>query len=209
MEPIIIGVAGGSGSGKTYVTKEILKVTGANRACRIPYDAYYRDLSDMPAAEREHVNFDHPDALESDLLATHLDALRAGESINIPSYDFVTHTRRERTEACPPSPVVIVEGLLIFWEEALRTRFDLKVFVDTSDDLRIIRRIQRDTMERGRDVESVIRQYLESVRPMHLEFVEPSKRYAVVIIPYDGDNPAAVDLISGRLHALLDDSGMS
>lgn len=207
MKPIIIGVAGGSGSGKTSVTREILQIAGADRVRCIPHDAYYRDLSDLPKADREHVNFDHPNALETDLLAAHLAALRSGQTVGIPIYDFATHTRKKATQSCTPSPVIIVEGLLIFWEESLRTRFDLKVYVDTSDDLRIIRRIQRDTVERGRDVQAVIQQYLESVRPMHLEFVEPSKRYADVIIPYDGHNPAAVELISGRLRALLDAHG--
>jgi uridine kinase len=199
MEPVVIGVAGGSGSGKTSVTREILKIAGADRVRCISHDSYYRD--------REAVNFDHPDALETELMAEHLRALLSGQTIEIPIYDFATHTRGDETLSCEPSPVIIVEGLLIFWEEALRMLFDLKVFVDTSDDLRIIRRIQRDTAERERDVDSVIQQYLESVRPMHLEFVEPSKRYADVIIPYDGHNPAAVDLISGRLRALLDAHG--
>lgn len=204
MEPVIIGVAGGSGSGKTSVTQEILRIAGADRVRCISHDSYYRDLSNLDKGDREAVNFDHPDALETDLMAEHLKALLSGQAVEIPLYDFATHIRRRETLTCEPSPVIIVEGLLIFWEEALRKLFDLKVFVDTSDDLRIIRRIQRDTVERGRSVESVIEQYLESVRPMHLEFVEPSKRYADVIIPYDGHNPAAVELISGRLRALLD-----
>ena len=207
MEPVIIGVAGGSGSGKTSVTKEILKIAGADRVHCIPHDAYYRDLGDLPEAARDQVNFDHPDALETELLASHLETLRSGQPVEIPIYDFTTHTRGSKTMPCAPSSVIIVEGLLIFWEEALRELFDLKIYVDTSDDLRIIRRIQRDTVERGRDVQSVIHQYLESVRPMHLEFVEPSKRYADVIIPYDGRNPAAVELISGRLRSLLDAHG--
>ena len=207
MEPVIIGVAGGSGSGKTSVTKEILKIAGADRVRCIPHDAYYRDLGDLPEAARDQVNFDHPDALETELLASHLETLRSGQPVEIPIYDFTTHTRGSKTMPCAPSSVIIVEGLLIFWEEALRELFDLKIYVDTSDDLRIIRRIQRDTVERGRDVQSVIHQYLESVRPMHLEFVEPSKRYADVIIPYDGRNPAAVELISGRLRSLLDAHG--
>lgn len=203
MAPVIIGVAGGSGSGKTSVTQEIVKLVGGEDVRCLSHDSYYRDLSDLSAEERDNANFDHPDALETRLMVAHLEALRAGRSVEIPIYDFTTHTRKEETGTCTPSPIILVEGLLIFWEEALRRLFDLKIFVETSDDLRIIRRIQRDTVERGRDVKSVVQQYLESVRPMHLEFVEPSKRYADVIIPYDDHNPAAVELISGRLLALL------
>ena len=203
MEPVVIGVAGGSGSGKTSVTNEIVKLAGADRVQCISHDSYYRDLGALPEAEREQVNFDHPDALETRLLAAHLQALRNGQAAQIPIYDFATHTRNTETRICVPSSVIIVEGLLILWEDALRPLIDLKIYVETSDDLRIIRRIQRDTLERGRSVESVVEQYLKSVRPMHLEFVEPSKRYADIIIPYDDRNPAAIKLISGRLHALF------
>jgi uridine kinase len=203
-EPVIIAVAGGSGSGKTSVTNEVVKLAGCDQVRCISHDSYYRDLGALSAKDREHVNFDHPDALETELLVSHLAALKCWQAVDIPLYDFTTHRRKQQTETCAPSPVVIVEGVLILWEEALRSLFDLKIYVETSDDLRIIRRIQRDTVERGRTVQSVIEQYQESVRPMHLEFVEPSKRYADVIIPYDDHNPAAVELISGRLRALLE-----
>lgn len=204
VDPVIIGVAGGSGSGKTSVTHEIVKLAGADQVRCISHDSYYHDLSGLPPAKREHVNFDHPNALDTKRLVAHLKALRQWEAVDIPIYDFATHTRSHKTRPCPPSPVVIVEGLVILWEETLRAQFDLKLYVDTADDLRIIRRIQRDTRERNRSTQSVIEQYIESVRPMHLEFVEPSKRYADIIIPYDNHNPAAIALISGRIQALLE-----
>lgn len=204
MNPVIIAVAGGSGSGKTSVVSRIAELAGQDHVRCISHDSYYRDLSALPEPERDTVNFDHPDALDTKLLAAHLAALRKWRPVDIPIYDFATHTRRAETETCTPSPVIIVEGLLILWEEILRPLFDLKLYVDTSDDVRLIRRIQRDTAERGRSVESVIDQYQASVRPMHLEFVEPSKRYADIIIPYDNRNPAAEELISGRLRALLE-----
>jgi len=207
MKPVVIGIAGGSGSGKTSVVQEIIKMSGTTRILCISHDAYYHDLEHLPEEERSNHNFDHPDALDTGLLVQHLHALQAGRSVKLPIYDFSTHTRKKETKSVSPSPVILVEGMLILWEEQLRSMFDLKLFVHTSDDLRIIRRIQRDTVDRGRSVQSVIKQYLSSVRPMHQEFVEPSKQYADLIIPYDQHNPAAIDLISRKLHPFPLESG--
>ncbi len=200
---ILIGVAGGSGSGKTTVSQAILDRVGPDRIAYLQHDSYYRDRSHLPPEERANVNFDHPDALESELLALHLASLKAGQAVEVPIYDFTTHTRKAETERVPPRKVVLVEGILIFAESALRELMDIKVFVDTDADLRFIRRLQRDLTERGRTVESVIRQYTETVRPMHLEFVEPSKRYADVIVPEGGFNVTAVDMIVARIKDMI------
>ncbi|HIQ02464.1 MAG TPA: uridine kinase [Anaerolineales bacterium] len=202
--PIIIGVAGGTGSGKTTVAMEILQRVGAEHIAYIPHDAYYRDLSHLPPAQRARVNFDHPDSLETELLIQHLKRLREGESVEIPVYDFTTHTRSRETRRVGPAPVILVEGILVFSEPALRDLFDVKLYVDTDADIRIIRRLQRDVQERGRTLESVIQQYLTTVRPMHLEFVEPSKRYADVIIPEGGFNEVAIEMVAARIRGLLD-----
>jgi uridine kinase len=203
--PVIVGVAGGTASGKTTISEAILERVGQERVALIQHDAYYRDLSHLPLEERRQVNFDHPDSLESDLLVTHLDALCRGESIRIPVYDFAAYVRRAEVCCVEPKPVILVEGILIFSEVELRSRFDIKVYADTDADLRLIRRLRRDVSERQRTVDSVIEQYLNTVRPMHLEFVEPSKRYADVIIPTGGFNTIAVDMVATRVLAMAQD----
>ena len=201
---LVIGVAGGTASGKTTVVEAILDRVGRERIAHIQHDSYYKDLSHLPLAERRQFNFDHPDALDTALLIQHLRALRQGHSVEVPTYDFATYCRLPQTRTVHPRPVVIVEGILILAESALRELIDLKIYVDTDADLRFIRRLKRDIAERGRTMESVIEQYLTTVRPMHLEFVEPSKRYADVIIPLGGYNVAALELVTARILALLD-----
>jgi uridine kinase len=201
--PVVIGIAGGTGSGKTTVAQVILRRSGAGRLALLPHDAYYRDLQNLPPAQRTLVNFDHPESLETTLMVEHLRRLRQSEAVEIPVYDFTTHTRTPRTERVEPQPVILVEGILIFAEPALLPLFDVKIFVDTAPDIRFIRRLQRDMLERGRTVESVIRQYETTVRPMHLEFVEPSKRHADVIIPEGGLNTVAMDMVVARIESLL------
>jgi uridine kinase len=203
MRPITIGVAGGTGSGKTTVALKVLERVGFDHAAYMPHDAYYRDASDLPPAERAQLNFDHPDSLDNDLLIEHLRQLQAGQAVEIPVYDFKTHSRLSETRHVDPQPVILVEGLLIFADKRLRDLMDMKVFVDTDADLRLIRRLQRDIEERGRSALSVINQYLRTVRPMHLEFVEPSKRYADVIIPEGGFNEVAIDMVATRLRSLI------
>jgi uridine kinase len=204
MKPIVIGVAGGTGSGKTTVANEILQEVGAEHVAYIPHDAYYRELGHLTQEERAKVNFDHPDSLESELLVKHLKALIEGQTIKVPIYDFTTHMRTEQTRPVGPAPVVLVEGILIFVEPELRELFDVKLYVDTDADVRFIRRLQRDVQERGRSVESVCEQYLSTVRPMHIEFVEPSKRHADVIIPEGGFNEVAIAMVAARLRSMLE-----
>ncbi len=199
----MIAIAGGSGSGKTTVANAILQRVGAHRIAYLPHDAYYRDLKDLPLAQRTQVNFDHPNSLETDLLVQHIQQLKSWQSIELPIYDFTMHSRTTRTILIQPQGVILVEGILIFNEKALRDLFDVKIFVDTDADLRFIRRLQRDISERGRTTESVIKQYLTTVRPMHLEFVEASKRYADVIIPEGGMNTVALDMVIARIESLL------
>jgi uridine kinase len=201
--PIVIGIAGGTGSGKTTVAEVILKRVGADRIAFLAHDAYYRDLEALPRAQRDTINFDHPDSLETDLMVRHLEALRRWEAVEIPVYDFTIHSRTARTLRIEPQPVILVEGILVFAEPALRSLFDVKIFVDTDPDIRFIRRLQRDIEERGRTAGSVIQQYQTTVRPMHLEFVEPSKRYADVIIPEGGLNTVAMDMVVARTQSLL------
>jgi uridine kinase len=203
MQPIVIGVAGGTGSGKTTVASRILERVGAEHITYIAHDAYYRDLGHLPERLRAQVNFDHPDALETELLIDHLKKLRAGKPVEIPIYDFTTHTRTERTRQVEVGPVVIIEGILVFVEAELRKLFDVKIYIDTDADVRFIRRLRRDIEERDRSVESVCEQYLSTVRPMHLEFVEPSKRYADVIIPEGGFNEVAIEMVAARIRGLL------
>ncbi len=205
MRPITIGVAGGTGSGKTTVALKILERVGFDHVAYIPHDAYYRDARDLPPAERAKLNFDHPDSLDNDLMIEHLKLLQAGQSVEIPVYDFKTHSRLAETRHVDPQPVIMVEGILIFADKRLRELMDMKIFVDTDADLRLIRRLQRDIEERERSPMSVINQYLRTVRPMHLEFVEPSKRYADVIIPEGGFNEVAIDMVATRLRVLADD----
>jgi uridine kinase len=200
---VVIGVAGGTGSGKTTVAEAIVARIGADRIAYLQHDSYYRDLSGVERARLLHHNFDHPDALESELLAEHVRQLKANRPIAVPVYDFTRHVRTGATRTVEPRGVVLVEGILIFTEALLRDLFDIKIFVDTDADLRFIRRLRRDLVERGRSVESVITQYLETVRPMHLEFAEPSKRWADLIIPEGGFNPVALDVVCARVEALL------
>lgn len=201
--PLVIGIAGGSGSGKTTVAQAILQRVGADRIAFLQHDSYYKDLRGLPPAQRNEFNFDHPNSLETDLLIEHITALRQGKAVAVPIYDFSTDSRTARTFTLQPRSVIIVEGILIFTEPALRDVFDIKIFVDTDADLRFIRRLERDITERGRTTESVIKQYLHTVRPMHLEFVEPSKRYADIIIPEGGHNTAALDMVVARVEALF------
>ena len=206
MQPIILGVAGGSGSGKTTIVEEIVRALGSDRVSVIHHDSYYCDRSSVPAEERESINYDHPDALETGLLVRHLQELRAGRAAEVPVYDFSTHTRTGRVVQVQPSPVVIVEGILILAERALRELMDIRVFVRTDADLRVIRRIERDLAERERSLESVVEQYMKTVRPMHLEFVEPSERWAHVIIPEGGYNRVGVEMLIARIRALGSES---
>jgi uridine kinase len=201
--PVIIGIAGGTGSGKTTVANVILERVGAESIAMLPHDAYYKDLKDLPKAQRDIINFDHPDSLASDLLVEHIIALRKGTAVDIPIYDFTSHTQTDQTRHIDPQPVILVEGILIFAEPTLREQFDMKIFVDTPPDIRFIRRLIRDMEERGRTLDSVIQQYESTVRPMHLEFVEPSKRYADVIIPEGGLNTVAMDMVVARIESLL------
>jgi uridine kinase len=206
--PLTIGIAGGTGSGKTTVARAILDRVGADHIAIIPHDAYYKDLTALAPGLRAQINFDHPDSLDTPLLIDHLRQIRAGQSIDLPVYDFKTHNRTPQTIRIDPKSVVMVEGILIFMEPVLRELLDIKIFVDTDADIRFIRRLQRDIAERGRSSESVIRQYLETVRPMHLEFVEPSKRYADVIIPEGGLNTVAMDIMVARIQSLLYNRGL-
>jgi len=200
---MIIGISGGTGSGKTTVAKRIISTIGEANAVYLQQDSYYLNLGDMPLDSRRHVNFDHPDALDNVLLLNHLEALKAGECIERPVYDFVTHARKAETVRLEPLPVIIVEGILIFFDSRMRRLMDVKIFVDCDADVRFIRRLDRDLRERGRTVESVVEQYITTVRPMHLQFVEPSKRYADVILPEGGFNEAGIDLIIGKIRSVL------
>lgn len=202
-DPLVIGIAGGSGSGKTTVAQEILQRVGPDRIAFLQHDSYYKDLSGLPPVQLAQVNFDHPNSLETDLLTQHIASLRDGMTVEVPIYDFSTDSRTAKTFTVQPRNVILVEGILIFTEAALRKMFDVKIYVDTDADLRFIRRLERDLAERGRTTESVIKQYQSTVRPMHLEFVEPSKRYADVIIPEGGFNTAALDMVVARIDALL------
>ena len=204
--PIVIGIAGGTGSGKTTVAHMIVERVGAQYIAYLPHDAFYRDLSHLPPEKRAEVNFDHPNSLETELLIQHIQQLKAGQPIDLPIYDFKTHTRTSQTRPLHPQPIILVEGILIFAEPKLLPLYDIKIFVDTDADIRFIRRLQRDIQERGRTTESVIDQYLATVRPMHLEFVEYSKRYADIIIPEGGFNTVAIDMVVARVLELLQNS---
>jgi uridine kinase len=200
---MIIGICGGTGSGKTTVANRILESVSAAEIVFIQQDLYYRNLKDMPLDYRNAANFDHPDAIDNELLANHLKKLNAGEPVELPIYDFRTHSRLPDTTPIEAKPIVIVEGILIFAEARLREQMDIKVFVDTPDDIRFIRRLRRDIAERGRTLDSVIEQYVATVRPMHMQFIEPSKRFADVIIPEGGHNLVSIDLISGKIREKL------
>jgi uridine kinase len=200
---MIIGICGGTGSGKTTVANRILESVRADEVVFIQQDLYYRDLKDMPLDYRNAANFDHPDAVDNELLINHLKKLNAGEPVELPIYDFKTHSRLPATTRVESKPIVIVEGILIFAEPRLLEQMEVKIFVDTPDDLRFIRRLRRDIAERGRTLDSVIDQYIATVRPMHMQFVEPSKRFADVIIPEGGHNLVSIDLISGKIRERL------
>ena len=201
--PLIIGVAGGSGSGKTTLASSILEAIGEDRIAFLPHDAYYRDQSYKTFEERLLVNYDHPDSLETELLIKHIQSLKRGEAVDMPVYDFKQHTRASTTVHIQPKPIILVEGILIFVEPKLRNQCSMKLYVDTDQDICFIRRLLRDVTERGRTVESVIDQYLKTVRPSFIEFVEPTKRFADVIIPEGGMNTVASDMVIARLKALL------
>jgi uridine kinase len=201
--PIVIGIAGGSGSGKTTLAELIIDRVGSDQIAYLPHDAYYKDLSNLPPNQRAAVNFDHPDSLDNKLLIQHVELLKRYKPVDLPTYDFKKHTRMDSTVKIDPHPVIMVEGILIFAEPTLRKLLDVKIFVDTDSDIRFIRRLDRDIEERGRSVNSVVRQYLATVRPMHLEFVEPSKRYADMIVPEGGLNAVAMEMVVARLEALL------
>ncbi|HXU45568.1 MAG TPA: uridine kinase [Thermoanaerobaculia bacterium] len=202
-EPRVLGVAGGTGSGKTTVVRSILEAVGPDRIALIEQDNYYGDVDWRSEAELLHHNFDHPAALDNDLLVQHVRDLKAGRAVEVPVYDFVRHRRTDRTRRVEPRPVVLLEGILIFGEPSLRDLQDFKVYVDTDADIRLIRRLRRDLTERGRTVDDVLRQYQETVRPMHLEFVEPSKRWADIIIPEGGENRVALEMVVARVEQLL------
>ena len=201
--PVIIGIAGGTGSGKTTVARAIYDRVGPDRIEWIAHDSYYRNFDALAPEERAKINFDHPDSLESELLMRHLDALCKGSAVEVPVYDFATHSRKAETQRVEPRRVIIVEGILVLAEPELRKRIDIKLFVDTPADIRFVRRLTRDIESRGRSLPSVVQQYLDTVRPMHEEFVEPSKRYADLIIPEGGENQVAIDAIIARVERLL------
>jgi uridine kinase len=199
--PFVVGIAGGTGSGKTTVAHKLASAMPPGRCVTLEHDAYYRDQGHLAPDERARINFDHPASLESALLVEHLRALRDGRAVEVPLYDFATHTRRRETRAVAPARVIIVEGILVFTEAALRDQMDLKIFVDT--DIRLMRRIRRDLEQRGRTFQSVRDQYYATVRPMHIEHVEPTKRWADLIIPEGGDNRVALDVLLGQLWRIV------
>lgn len=205
--PLTIGIAGGTGSGKTTVANVILERVGRDRIAYLPHDAYYRDLGDLPYDQKAAMNFDHPDSLETELMIKHILELKKANAVEIPVYDFSTHSRTSKTIRVEPRAVIIVEGILLFVDKQLRDLLDIKIFVDTDADIRFIRRLQRDITERGRTTDMVVQQYLSTVRPMHLEFVEPSKRYANIIIPEGGLNEIAMDMVIARIEMLLSKRG--
>jgi len=203
--PFVVGISGGTGSGKTTVAHKLSSAMPPGRCVTIEHDAYYHDQGHLPPEARETINYDHPRALESSLLAEHLRALRDGGAVEVPIYDFATHTRRREARPVGPARVIIVEGILLFTEAALREQIDIKIFVDTDPDIRLMRRIRRDLEQRGRTFQSVRDQYYATVRPMHLEHVEPSKRWADLILPEGGDNRVAVDVLLGHLLRIASD----
>ena len=199
---VVIGVAGGSGSGKTTVVRRIVESLGSDQVTVLEHDRYYRYRSDLRLEERAALNYDHPDSLETDLLVQHVEQLRAGQTVEVPLYDFTRYARLDATDHAQPRRAIIVEGILIFADAPLRGLLDVKVFVDADDDVRFIRRLRRDVAERGRTMESVIEQYQNTVKPMHLEFVEPSKRYADVIVPQGGHNTVAIGMLLTLIRSL-------
>jgi uridine kinase len=200
--PVTIAVAGGTGSGKTTISNALLERVGSQNIAYLPHDAYYKDLPSIPVANHL-LNFDHPDALETSLMAEHVRRLQTWEDVEIPVYDFTINERMAEKKLVRAQPIILVEGILIFAEAELRSLFDVKIYVDTDADIRFIRRLKRDIAERGRTADSVIHQYLSTVRPMHLEFVEPSKRYADVIVPEGGFNMVAIDMLADRIRSMM------
>ena len=203
MGSLVVGIAGGTGSGKTTVAKTIGAALPEQGVAMIEFDAYYRDRPDLGLEERAKINFDHPEALEIELLVEHLDRLKAGAGVDVPIYDFKAHRRLAESRRVEPARVVLVEGILVFVDHRVRDRLDMKIFVDTDADIRVFRRIRRDMEHRGRSFESIRDQYYKTVRPMHLQFVEPSKRWADLIIPEGGNNKVALDLIISKLESVL------
>jgi uridine kinase len=201
--PFVVGIAGGTGSGKTTVAHKLASAMPTGRCVSIEHDAYYRDQGHLSPEERATINYDHPASLESALLTGHLRELRAGHAVDVPIYDFASHTRRRETRRVEPARVIVVEGILVFTEAALREQMDIKIFVDTDPDIRLMRRIRRDLEQRGRTFQSVRDQYYATVRPMHIEYVEPTKRWADLIIPEGGDNRVALDILLGRLWRIV------
>ncbi len=199
MKPFMVGIAGGTGSGKSTIAQKIREGIPDGACATLDHDSYYREHPELTGEERALVNYDHPDALDNDLLLRHLDALRSGCAVDVPIYDFVTHSRKRETRRVEPRPVVVVEGILTFVDPRVRERLDVKIFVDTDPDIRVFRRIRRDMEHRGRTFQQVREQYYTTVRPMHLQFVEPSKRWADLIIPEGGNNSVAIEMIIGRL----------
>jgi len=200
---LVVGIAGGSGSGKSTIVAALVSQVGTTNVSFLHHDSYYKDLSHLTIEERARSNFDHPDSLETTMLVKHIEQLRRGECIDVPTYDFTTHTRAQELRRVEAKEVVIVDGILIFYEPTLREMFDVRIFVDTDPDIRFIRRLKRDMKERGRSPESIISQYENIVRPMHMEFVEPTKRYAHVIIPEGGHNTVALDMVTSRIREKL------
>jgi uridine kinase len=203
MKPFIIGIAGGSGSGKSTVARNVAQALHAESVAFIDMDAYYLNFAHLPLAERRAINWDHPDAFDWELLVGQLARLAAGESIEKPVYDFVTHTRSDRCQVVPPANVVVIDGILLFTDPRVRDLCDVKMFVDADADIRLMRRIRRDMVKRGRPLDEILDQYVKTVQPMHLQFVEPSKRYADVIIPRGGHNPVAIEMIVAKIHRRL------
>jgi uridine kinase len=207
-EGILIGITGASGSGKTLVAENIYKQLGSENVVIMEEDSYYRDLSKIPFDERSGLNFDHPDAFDHELLSRHIQELLSGETIAHPVYDYTTHSRKEETKTVGPHRIVVLEGILILNEPSLRDQMDIKVFIDTAPDICFIRRLRRDIEQRRRDVNSVINQYMETVRPMYFQFIEPSKRHADIIIPQGGKNVVAIDILTTKIKSLLQEMGV-
>ncbi len=205
--PLVVGIAGGTASGKTTVARKIHQALSESRVAFVDQDSYYKDLSALSLAERQTVNFDHPDAFDTDLLVSHILELKAARAIDKPVYDYVQCTRTGRSNVVRPADIILVEGILVLHEPKVLAVLDLKIFVETEDDVRIIRRLTRDIKDRGRDFDHVVHQYLETVRPMHLAFVEPSKRNADMVVPRGGNNEIAIDLLVGALRARLARAG--
>ncbi|MHB1050050.1 MAG: uridine kinase [Bacteroidota bacterium] len=204
MRQLVIGIAGGTGSGKTSVTNRILEqIHQTENVIVIQHDSYYRDISTYGGMRGDQINFDHPDSLETPLLVRHIKELKNGHSVEQPLYNFATHARMKETRPLEPKDIIIVEGILIFASKELRDVFDIKIFIDTDADERLLRRLKRDIVERGRSIESVMNQYITTVKPMHLEFVEPSKRYADIIIPRGSENNVGIDMVVVKIEAML------